>query len=524
MMRALFFLLLSTQRAASWPRVPCDAPPAGAASSAAALLSHGSGAAARACLVLAGAASKYDERALRAIARAQSVALAADASSAENAAALSGVNVTAVFDELVGLMASKNILTLPELDALETPLDVLVLHGQLACLVERTAGALASFHAALRLRESPPVRELVARIALGRGDARGARVALQVALDVQMRTRTQRAERAGTRTLALQAELRLAASAPSAQLLGVDGTGAVTRVGGANQDAIVSKSVWCEVRDSLRQVLARLGAALPPGDPLSPSTAYDEDEDFDGDDYDDDDDCSASWVSGRGPAIVNRGAPALAAALSFPLKTSAAAAEAAAWTASGTAAAAASWGEKGYATLTSVLPPAYFTALRERAYELFVGGARGREHRIEHDVPQSRDVLWNEELSLFVGLRLLPLIRNITKSDAVSTYTFFIRYEAGGVLHPHKDRPQNAISLSLNLGIEPDAAPAWPLWVAPAGKGEDDGVPVRLQNNDALLYGGVDHMHWRRPLVEGSSSMHVIFGFRDVHSAHCNSQ
>ena len=519
-----FLALLLIARAAGWPRIPCDAPSSRAAAVARSHLSRGSGAAARACMVLAGAESRYDERALRDIARAQSVALSADASSAEYAAALTSVNVTAVFDELVDLMSSKNILTLPELDALETPLDVLVLHGQLACLVEQTAGALASFHAALRLRESPPVRELVARIALGRGDARGARVALQIALDAQTRTRTQRAERAGTRTLALQAELRLA-SAPTTRLISADGSGAVTPIVRSTRDTTVSRSVWCEVRDSLRQLLARLGATLPAGDPLLPSAADDvEDDDvFDGDDDDDDGDCSADWVSGGRGKIGGRGAPALAAALSFP-RMSSAAAEAALWSASGTATAVASWREKGYATLTSVLPPAYFAALRARAHELFVGNARGREHRIEHDAPQSRDVLWNEELSLYVGLRLLPLIRNITNADAVSTYTFFIRYVSGGVLHPHKDRPQNAISMSLNLGVEPDDAPAWPLWVAPADKGEEEGVPINLQNNDALLYGGVDHMHWRRPLTQSSASMHVIFGFRDVDATHCNSQ
>ncbi len=44
-----------------------------------------------------------------------------------------------------------------------------------------------------------------------------------------------------------------------------------------------------------------------------------------------------------------------------------------------------------------------------------------------------------------------------------------------------------------------------------------------MEPNDGLFYGGVNHVHFRRPLKEGSS-MQVIFGFRDIDPTHCNSQ
>ena len=97
-------------------------------------------------------------------------------------------------------------------------------------------------------------------------------------------------------------------------------------------------------------------------------------------------------------------------------------------------------------------------------------------------------------------------------------------YARVGDLKPHVDREQNAVSLSLNLGQAPADAPPWPLWVAPRGAGEAAGVPLRLAPGDALLYGGVHHTHFRRPLEGAEGSMQVIFGFRDMNEAHCNSQ
>jgi hypothetical protein len=68
-------------------------------------------------------------------------------------------------------------------------------------------------------------------------------------------------------------------------------------------------------------------------------------------------------------------------------------------------------------------------------------------------------------------------------------------------------------------------APPWPLWVVPVGaRNESAAVAARMQPNDALLYQGPLSTHFREPLGAGLASMQVIFGFRDVDEAHCNSQ
>ena len=188
------------------------------------------------------------------------------------------------------------------------------------------------------------------------------------------------------------------------------------------------------------------------------------------------------------------------------------------------------------------------------------------------DSAQSRRTLWAEELSLFAGLRLLPAVQRIVGRPLRLVYTFSIAYDTGGDLKPHRDRPQNAFSLSLNLGLLRDpqsqsqlqpkrggqpqpgeeagqeaadeggdweeeggdgedggagglsASPTpWPLWVVPVGRTEAEAVAARLRENDALLYQGPLNTHFRERLDEGAS-MQVIFGFRDISETHCSSQ
>jgi len=167
--------------------------------------------------------------------------------------------------------------------------------------------------------------------------------------------------------------------------------------------------------------------------------------------------------------------------------------------------------------------------------------------------------MWGEELALFAGLRLLPAVQRVVGRPLRLVYAFSIAYAAGGDLKPHRDRPQNAFSVSLNLGLlgggsedgtnegdevvededgdeedddvegalEPgaDAPEPWPLWVVPVGARNDSAaVAARLRPNDALLYQGPLSTHFREPLGAGLASMQVIFGFRDVDPLHCNSQ
>jgi hypothetical protein len=197
------------------------------------------------------------------------------------------------------------------------------------------------------------------------------------------------------------------------------------------------------------------------------------------------------------------------------------------WLHAATADAAAHFAAHGYVQLSGLLPAPYFTALVERHRRIFMdrSSALAASTRVEYDGHLKRHTAWNEGLSQFVSLRLQPVISALVGTGVSSIYTYSIHYTTGGVLYPHVDRPQNTFSVSLNLGLEDPGAPAWPLHVCPAGTNASSGacVPIIMAPNDALLYRGVEHVHFRHPL-EAGTSMQVIFGFRDPAPAHCNSQ
>jgi hypothetical protein len=192
--------------------------------------------------------------------------------------------------------------------------------------------------------------------------------------------------------------------------------------------------------------------------------------------------------------------------------------------------------------LRNLIPAPFFQALVRRHGVLFFPGP-GQEAlatlRTEGDEGQKRRLLWDEEVSLYVGTRLLPAVSAITGLRLANTYTCSIAYAAGGDLKPHVDREQNALSMTLNLGLDPPGGEDWPIWVSPASnhavQGDNNvaggwatpnltlGTPVYLRPNDAMLYRGPRIVHYRYPLAHANRSMQVIFGFREVHADHCNS-
>lgn len=459
---------------------------------------------------------------------------------------------SATWRSLMQLMENKSIMSAVELDHLASAFDVYFLHAQLACCAELTSFALRSLRRALALRTSTEGYELLARIALGRGNAAEAARSVATARRLQD-PHLGPAARAPALLLHLQAAMAARVPAHSGALAGRASTAlsATMEAGAAAVDASDDEggeddvevdeenaagaldldSVWRDVRALVGGRLARLGVQLPPDDPLSaavPSAAPPAFVTL----------ANAAAGGKRGARSRVAVAPAAGSAVLSgagawltPLGAAAAASPGwlDGWMSVATPAAAATFQTKGYATLRGLLPAPYSEALLRRHIELFLSGTPdGDAPRKEVDTPQRRHTLWNEELSMYVALRLLPAIEAIAGQRLSSTYTFSIAYERGGVLHPHVDRAQNAISLSLTLGRQPSHLPPWPLYVSPRGLGEDAGIPVLMHHNDALLYRGENHTHFRRPQeCEGESAcstLQVIFGFRDTHADHCNSQ
>jgi hypothetical protein len=75
----------------------------------------------------------------------------------------------------------------------------------------------------------------------------------------------------------------------------------------------------------------------------------------------------------------------------------------------------------------------------------------------------------------------------------VPTYSFARLYERGQVLEPHRDRPACELSASVHLGAS-STGQAWPLHLRARGGST---TSVELGPGDALVYEGIDVLHWR---------------------------
>jgi predicted 2-oxoglutarate/Fe(II)-dependent dioxygenase YbiX len=108
------------------------------------------------------------------------------------------------------------------------------------------------------------------------------------------------------------------------------------------------------------------------------------------------------------------------------------------------------------------------------------------------------------------------------------TYAYARLYEPGDELKIHTDRPACEISATITLGFDGDV---WPIFVGDyveVGQGREvtthDGDVKYLTNEreikmnvgDAVLYRGMDKVHWREPYKEGKWQAQVFLHYVDA--------
>ena len=90
-------------------------------------------------------------------------------------------------------------------------------------------------------------------------------------------------------------------------------------------------------------------------------------------------------------------------------------------------------------------------------------------------------------------LKLQPAIELVTGLRLYPTYSYVRLYKKGDQLTKHTDRESCEISVTLCLGMSPNAP--WPIHV----EGPHGSSGVELAPGDALLYRGIECAHWRTP-------------------------
>jgi predicted 2-oxoglutarate/Fe(II)-dependent dioxygenase YbiX len=126
--------------------------------------------------------------------------------------------------------------------------------------------------------------------------------------------------------------------------------------------------------------------------------------------------------------------------------------------------------------------------------------------------------------------QLVPNFEQAYGKKLFPTYAYARLYAPGDELKIHTDRPACEISATLTLGFEGDV---WPFYVGDyASEGRqvviEDGTTKHLINErdikmsvgDAVLYRGMDKVHWREPYEEGKWQAQVFLHYVDANGPH----
>jgi predicted 2-oxoglutarate/Fe(II)-dependent dioxygenase YbiX len=126
--------------------------------------------------------------------------------------------------------------------------------------------------------------------------------------------------------------------------------------------------------------------------------------------------------------------------------------------------------------------------------------------------------------------QLVPHFEKACGKKLLPTYAYARLYVPGDELKIHTDRPSCEISATLTLGFEGEV---WPIYVgdyAETGRevtihqGETKYLTnereIKMGVGDAVLYRGMDKVHWREPYKEGKWQAQVFLHYVDADGPH----
>ncbi len=106
--------------------------------------------------------------------------------------------------------------------------------------------------------------------------------------------------------------------------------------------------------------------------------------------------------------------------------------------------------------------------------------------------------------------KVKPIMEKESEISLIETYSYARIYKKGDELKRHKDRYSCEISTTMNLGGDD-----WPIFLEPSGEESKDGIELKLEAGDMLMYRGCDLEHWREPF-QGKDCGQVFLHYNDA--------
>lgn len=162
-----------------------------------------------------------------------------------------------------------------------------------------------------------------------------------------------------------------------------------------------------------------------------------------------------------------------------------------------------------YALVPGLAPAAMVEKARRYLANALAQGRMGKGDTLVPGTP----FLYGDQMLDWLLETLRPSVERLTGLQLYPTYSYARVYGHGASMRAHRDRPACEISVSLNLGQEPDAP-----WALHIGNDGDD-FPALLTPGDALLYRGMAMTHWREPYA-GEKLFQAFLHYVDRNGPH----
>ena len=105
--------------------------------------------------------------------------------------------------------------------------------------------------------------------------------------------------------------------------------------------------------------------------------------------------------------------------------------------------------------------------------------------------------------------KVKPVMEKESELKLTETYSYARIYKKGDELKRHKDRYSCEISTTMNLGGDD-----WSIFLEPTGEEGKEGIEVKLEAGDMLMYQGCELEHWREPF-KGRDCGQVFLHYND---------